>query len=136
MAYEQFDHTADIGIKATGETLEETFGEAAKGLFSVITDIDKVESVGEYRIEMSAHDHEELLVDFLSELIYLFEVESLLFSEFDVSITSNDEKKLAVTARGEEIDDERHELLQAVKAVSYHDIKVDQEGEIRVIFDV
>ncbi len=136
MAYEQFEHTADIGVKATGDSLEEAFAEVGKGMFNVMTDIDNVEPLGEYRIELKAHDYEELVVDFLSELIYLFEVESLLFSDFDVTITSNDEKELVVKARGEKIDSEKHELLTAVKAVSYHDIKVDLDGEIRVIFDV
>ena len=136
MAYEQFEHTADIGVRANGKDLEEAFAEAAKGLFSVMTNIEKVDSVGEYHIEMSARDHEELLVDFLSELVYLFEVESLLFSEFEVDIKSNDEKTLLVKARGERIDHDKHELKKAVKAVSYHDIKVDPKGEIQVIFDV
>ncbi len=136
MAYEQFEHTADIGVRANGKDLEEAFAEAAKGLFSVMTDIEKVDSVGEYHIEMSARDHEELLVDFLSELVYLFEVESLLFSEFEVDIKSNDEKTLLVKARGERIDHDKHELKKAVKAVSYHDIKVDPKGEIQVILDV
>ncbi|MGM0510915.1 MAG: archease, partial [Thermoplasmatota archaeon] len=85
MTYEQIEHTADVGIHAVGENLEEAFEEAARGLFSIMTDIDKVEKVGEYKVQVKADDWEALLVDFLSELVYLFEVKSVLFSDFDIS---------------------------------------------------
>ncbi len=136
MAYEQFEHTADVGIRATGDGLEEAFAEAARGMFSIITDIGEVSPVGELRIELSAEDPESLLVEFLSELIYLFEVRSMLFSRFDVKMEHRDGIRMTVIAMGEVIDREKHVLKGAVKAVSYHDIMVDRSGEIRVIFDV
>ncbi len=136
MAFEQFEHTADVGIKATGENLEEVFAETARGMFSIMTDIEQVSPIGEYKIELSADDLESLLVEFLSELIYLFEVKSVLFSQFEVDLKLNDAVDLIVTAKGEEINSEKHELYGAVKAVSYHDLLVDPQGEIRVIFDV
>ena len=137
MTYEQIEHTADVGIHATGDDLEEAFEEAARGLFSIITDIDKVEKVGEYKVQVKADDWEALLVDFLSELVYLFEVKSVLFSDFKISLSEEDgEKVLVCEAFGETMDLDKHEMDTAVKAVSYHEIEVDVKGEVRVIFDV
>lgn len=136
MGFEQLEHTADVALRAWGEDLEEAFAEIARGMFSVITDLDKVEPTGEYRLELKADDLESLLVDFLSELVYLFEVESILFCEFDVTLKRDDEQGMTVMARGEKMDVGKHELHGAVKAVSYHEIEVDPEGIVKVIFDV
>ena len=72
--YELIDHTADVGIKAYGKTLSEAFENAAKGMFDIITDSSEIESIGQYNIELEAPDLEQLLVDWLSELLYLFEI--------------------------------------------------------------
>ena len=70
--YTLIDHTADIGIKAYGKSLSEAFENAAKGMFDIITDNSDIDSVGQYDIELSADDLEQLLVDFLSDLLYFF----------------------------------------------------------------
>ncbi|MFW6040370.1 MAG: archease [Thermoplasmatota archaeon] len=136
MSYEYIEHTADIGVKARGDDLEEAFRETAKGMFSIITEIEKVEQIGEYRIELKENNWEDLLISFLSELIYIHEVEDLLFCDFEVKLRENDEKEMITLAKGEKIDLNKHNLETAVKGVSYHDISVDPDGEIKVIFDV
>jgi len=108
-------------------------------MFSVITDISKVERVKEYDIEIEKDDIEGLLVNFLSELIYLHEVKSVLFSDFDVEIEENektDSKKLTATAFGEDIDLEKHDMETAVKAVSYHELSIDPKGNIKILLDI
>ncbi len=136
MPYEQFEHTADIGLEAWGDGLEDVFCEIAKGMFDVITDIDKVEGRKEHVITVKSDSIETLLVDFLSEFVFLFEVEDMLFSEFDVSIQEGDEFVLKAVCRGEKLDLDKHPLGNAIKAVSYHEIMVDPEGRVKVIFDV
>ena len=136
MPYEQFEHTADVGIRTWGDDIEEAFSEAAKGLYSIMTDLDKVDYKIEEEIEINEDNLETLLVKFLSELIYLFEVKSYLFCDFDVNIKENEEIELKVIAKGEEMDLDKHEMDTAVKGVSYHDIKVDPSGEIKVLFNV
>ena len=69
--YELIDHTADIGLKAYGKTLSEAYENAAKGMFDIITDSSEIESVGQYDIRLEAPDLGQLLVDFLSELLFL-----------------------------------------------------------------
>ena len=136
MPYEQFEHTADVGIRAWGDDIEEAFSEAGRGLYSIMTNLEKVDSSLEEEVEINEDNLETLLVKFLSELIYLFEVKSYLFCDFDVNIKENEEIELKVIAKGEEMDLDKHEMDTAVKGVSYHDIKVDPSGEIKVLFDV
>jgi SHS2 domain-containing protein len=132
--FEELDHTADVGIRAYGGTLDELFVNAAVGMFSLITDLETVKAVGEYAVKVSSRDPESLLVDFLSELLFVHETQKLLFSEFDAKVAD-----LAVDARarGERIDRARHPLHMNVKAVTYHGIRVDPAGGVaQVIFDI
>ena len=69
--YELIDHTADIAIKAYGKSLSEAFENAAKAMFDIITDSSEIESVGQYDVELEAPDLEQLLVDWLSELLFI-----------------------------------------------------------------
>ncbi len=136
MTYDIIEHTADIGIHATGEDLSEAFQEAAKGMSSIMTDIERVNKTEIFKIELESKEWDELLVDFLSELIYLHEVEDVLFSDFDVNLNSNEIKKLHATVKGEKIDMDKHKFFTEIKAVSYHAILADPVGEVKVIFDV
>jgi len=84
--FKLLDHTADIGIKAYGETLEKLFGNAASGMFSIITDLDKVKSSRNFYIQVKGEDEENLLIKWLNELLYLFDTEYCLFNRFDIKI--------------------------------------------------
>lgn len=134
MRYEELDHTADAGIRAYGATLEELFENAAAGLFSLITDLEKVRAVGEVKVRVQADDLGSLMVNWLSELLFLHETQRLLLCEFDVAL---DGLTLDAHARGERIDKRRHTLNLVVKAVTYHGLKVDPtKGVAEVIFDI
>jgi len=86
--YELIEHTADVGVKAYGKTLSEAFENAAKAMFDIITDTSEVESTGQYNIELKASDLEQLLVDFLSELLYLHSANNLVLV-FKLDIDEN-----------------------------------------------
>jgi len=102
-----------------------------------MTDISKLEKKEEHHIEIEEDNWESLLVQFLSELIYLHEVKNFLFSDFGVKLEEEGEmKKITAIAVGEEIDLEKHEMDTAVKAVSYHDLTIDPEGDIKIILDI
>ncbi len=136
MPYEQFDHTADVGVKAWGEGLEEAVREIARGMFDVITDIDTVDAVEEKVVEVESDSLEMLVVDFLSELVFVFEVEGMVFSDFEIEIHEDDSYRLKARCFGEKMDLQKHPQGSAIKAVSYHEIEVDREGKVRIIFDV
>jgi SHS2 domain-containing protein len=135
--FEFINHTADIGIIAHGTDLKQVFANAARGLFSIITNLDAIAEKEQHNIEITAPDREALLVNWLNELIYLFEAKEMLFNRFD--ITSLTETKLGATGYGEKIDLTKHELKTQVKAATYHMLKIepDKDGwKARVIFDI
>ena len=134
MRYEEIDHTADVGIRAYGQTVDELFANAAEGMFSLIADLTKVKPVGEVEVRLEAEDLSTLLLRWLSELLYLHETQRLVFSSFEVHVVGT---TLDGRARGEAIDKARHELKLAIKAVTRHGLTVDpKKGIAEVIFDI
>ena len=135
--FEIIEHTADIGIKAYGKNLAECFENAAKGMFAIITDNSKIDSIGEYRIELKSNTLEELLVDWLSELLFLNSAYNLVFGEFKVNLDEED-AKLSADVFGEEYKREKHGYGVEIKAVTYHmlEIKKGSPCEVQVLFDI
>jgi SHS2 domain-containing protein len=82
--FEVIEHTADVGIAAYGSDLREAFANAAYALFSLMVDLKQVGDTLCREVEITAENQEDLLVSWLNELIYLFEVESILFKRFSV----------------------------------------------------
>jgi SHS2 domain-containing protein len=133
-AYELIEHTADVAVKAYGGDLSEMFANVALGMFNVMTDTSAVKTVGEYKVEVESADLEGLLVDWLSELLYLFDTQEVFLREFDVSIDGN---KLTASVRGENLDRERHPLKSDVKAATYHMLEInEEEGYVVVLLDI
>lgn len=125
--YETFEHTADLGLRVKAADLPTLFAEAARGLMSVIVaNLDEVKPVREMTLEVAGDALDELLFDWLSEVLYAFESEHLLLSEFAVELTG---VGLKATARGEPLDVGRHQLEHEVKAITYHGLKVEQTAE-------
>ena len=135
--YELIDHTADIGVKAFGKNLSEAFAHAAKAMFDIITDSSIIESKGEYQIELSADDLEQLLVDFLDELLFLQGVKNLVFGGFNVWVDEK-ESSLRATVSGEEFDTNKHKVGVEIKAVTYHMLEVQLGNPcfVKVLFDI
>jgi len=133
--YDLIDHTADIGVKAYGSSVAEAFSQVAKAMFDLITDDSIIDDVGEYTIELDAPDREQLLVDWLSELIYLHDVDGVVFGRFEVSIQGN---QLKAKAYGESFDKAKHKIGMEIKAVTYHMLAVEEKPEIfvQVLFDI
>jgi len=135
--YELIDHTADVGLKAYGKTLSEAFENAAKGMFDIITDISEIESIGQYDIELEASDLEQLLVDWLSDLLYLNTARNLVFGFFKVDL---DEKNNKLNAKifGEKFDLSKHKIGSEIKAVTYHilEVKNKKPYHVQVLFDI
>ena len=135
--YETLEHTADTGLIVYGETLASLFENAGEGFFDLITDLEKVRPRVERRIELEGEPLERLMVDWLGELLFLHDVELLLFKTF--SVESVGKTGLRAVARGERFDEKTHVIKTAVKAVTHHQIRVEQERKgwsARVIFDL
>ena len=135
--YRLFDHTADLGMEFFGGSREELFVSAGAGIFDVIADINRIKTEKTFQINVEGLDLEDLLVNWLRELLYLHQVKRMLLSEFH--ITEMDAVHLKGEVRGEPIDVKRHEIKKEVKAATYHNIEViENKGRwtARVIFDV
>ena len=135
--YELIEHTADVGIKAYGKNISESFENAAKGMFDIITDKSEIETVGEYEIHLEAQDLEQLLVDWLSELLFLNSAKNLVFSFFKVEL---DEKSNSLSAHvfGEKYDISKHKIGTEIKAVTYHILEVRNKRpyHVQILFDI
>ena len=135
--YELIDHTADVGLKAYGKTLSEAFENAAKGMFDIITDNSEIESIGQYDIELEAPNLEQLLIDWLSELLYLNSSRNQVFGFFKVDL---DEKNNKLTAKifGEKFSLSKHKIGAEIKAVTYHilEVKKKKPYHVQVLFDI
>ena len=137
--YQIIDHTGEIGVLAHGTTLAQAFGEAATGMFSFMVDLESVDLREARQVELEATDVGALLVAWLNELIYIFDVEGLVFREFQVEETVG--PRLKAVCRGERLDPQRHKFSIGPKAATYHMLEVVQEAgsggrRARVILDI
>lgn len=135
--YEIFDHTADMGVRVFGRSVEEVFVNAAYALFDQWTDLRKVRKQISQEISVQGSDREDLLIRWLGELLFLGESRGFLFKEF--TIRRLDSTSLKAVARGEIFDPSRHRFKTEIKAVTYHQAELkerDGRWEGRVIFDV
>ncbi len=133
--YEIFEHTADVGIIAYGKNLTEAFENAGTGMFSVITDVEKVETIGEYRVVIEASDLEQLLVDWLSELLYIHTVNHVMFTNFKVDIEEIEGKwRLKGNAFGENYDEKKHPYHTEIKAITHHLLEIKKNDVYRIQF--
>jgi SHS2 domain-containing protein len=135
--FDVVEHTADTGIVAYGADMREAFANAAYGMFSLMADLEQVREETSRYIEAEAGDRESLVVSWLNELLYMFDVERVVFKRFDILELTN--TRLRADAYGEKVDASRHELRSGVKAATYHMLKVSEDRgrcRIRVIFDV
>jgi SHS2 domain-containing protein len=132
---------ADVAFEAEGKTIADLFSSAASALTNtMVKDVNGVEQMVVKNIQREADDPEMLLYGFLQELVFYKDAELLLFSRYDLDIREDKGKWfLKATIHGEELDQEKHQLLADVKAVSLHNFKVrktSQGWRAEVILDV
>jgi len=135
--YKLLDHTADFGIEVTGDDQRTLFANAALAMFDVITNTNALIGEGELQLHVVGSDRCDLMVNWLRELLYVWNGKKLLIKE--VEIFSFFEKKLSASVTYDEFDPEIHEIKNEIKAVTYHQIAVEQVEErwnAKIIFDV
>lgn len=135
-AFTILDHPSDLGIEATGATLADAFASAAAGMMSVIVDPSTVNAVEQRPVHVSASDIGQLLVRWLSEVLYLYDGGRFIACRFDV-------RQLTATAldaviHGEMLDLARHRTRLDVKAVTYHQLLIEETtgARVRVYLDI
>jgi SHS2 domain-containing protein len=134
MRYELLEHTADVMVKAHGATMEECFENAAYALADQMVHAELIVERTQYEFSVDGFDMESLLLNFLSEFLFIQDTERLVFGRFEVHIV---DLTLHCTAWGEKIDPERHQAKGEVKAITYHMMRIDhEEPSVTVLFDI
>jgi len=137
--YEFFEHTADVGVVVRGGTLPRLFENASRALFDLVCDRRAVRPRRSVRVAVQGSSLEDLLVRWLSELLYLLDTEDMLFASFTLARVDRTLFRARGRARGERIDRSRHRLKREIKAVTYHQIQLVRgrsAWRVRLVFDV
>jgi SHS2 domain-containing protein len=130
MTYRLLEHTADMGLEAQGGSLEQLFSEAAQALREVLFGQAGGRIEQTIHLRVTGQDVGELLVNWLNEILYIFEVRGFYPVSFLVETITD--HSVCGLARGEPFDLERHPVERVVKAVTYHQLLVEQvEGQWR-----
>jgi SHS2 domain-containing protein len=135
--YRILEHPADVGIEATGASLKEAFENSAKGLLSLIISSESVDAQEERFIKIKSLDLPNLLVKWLSEILFLYDGENFIVGELEIESISP--TGLEAIVRGEAVDEVRHPMNMDVKAVTYHQLKIQETKDgclIRVFLDI
>jgi SHS2 domain-containing protein len=139
--YEEIEHPSDLGLRFRGDSLEGLFANAGVGMFSLITQINRVKPTKDIDIRLSSDSssYEDLLILWLEKLLYYFEVENMVFSR--IKIIKVKSSGISAVLYGEKLDIKRHKILNLIKAPTYHMLSIFKDPskgiwEGTIIFDV
>jgi SHS2 domain-containing protein len=121
------EHTADIGFEAFGASREEVFRNSGRALMSLIIDLESVMPKERVPCAARAREPQSLLVNWLSEILYLQDTEGWLFSNFEVDGLQDD--SLSAFGCGERIERSRHHIKLLVKAITYHQLVLEKRRD-------
>ena len=136
-SFELFDHTADMGIRARAATLPGLLAPAGEGLYAVIGELVAAAESKPLVFNLTANDSAELLRDYLSELLTLFDRDALRFTALEVHVFS--ERCLSLTVHTAHLDKQRSSFRREVKAITYHQLAIRPVAggyEATVIVDI
>jgi len=134
--FEQVDISGDVGLKVWGQDLEELFKNAARGMSELITDVSAVPESEQREVHVIAENNEDLLVQWLNELVFLFDTYNYVCKNYSVSIIN---KQLKAEISGGTFDPTTSESRLLIKAATYHDLSLSRTNthwEATVIFDI
>jgi SHS2 domain-containing protein len=135
MSYEELDHTADIRLRVKSPSPDSLFEETALAMMQIVYGELRPGKI-ERTIGLESGNTENLLLDFLSEVLFISEVEYLVFSSVTVHISGN---SLRAQLTGEPFDPERHRGGTEIKGISYSGLSIVKEDEgyvLDILFDV
>jgi len=131
------DHTADLGIRLTGPTLEDLFRNAGLSLMEIMLDKRPAAKTSPHHLSVSGDDLPDLMVRWLGEILYLLEGENKV--AMDIEINAISETQLDATLHTVPFDPRIHQMVTEIKAATYHQIEVAPTGngwQATVIFDL
>jgi len=124
--YRFLEHTTDAEIEASGKTIDGAFENAGRAVEDLMVDIESVKPREKKEIRVEARDLESLLYQWIESLIAFQDTDGLLFSQFTCHISRNsgNSYNLLGELMGEKFDPKRHEEKTAIKAPTFHDMKI------------
>ena len=130
-------HHSELAVKVFGSSQLELFQNAGWALFDVTTDIEKIETKDCVPLEVEGTDQDDLLVNWVRELLYLYQGSGYLLKEFRISELGD--KLVKAEACGEKIDPDRHEIKKEIMAIAYDKSRMAKTGDqwtAQLIFEV
>jgi len=128
---------SELAVKVTGGSQADLFANSAFALFDVMLDLDKVEIKERLPLEVEGADRDDLMVNWMRELLYLYQGSGYLLKEFVIREVKDTSVKAEVC--GEKVDPDRHEIKQEIAAVAYHQSRMTKTGNqwtAQLIFEV
>ncbi|MFX1298156.1 MAG: archease [Promethearchaeota archaeon] len=122
------EHTSDVYIEASGDTLENAFIHAANALFETMTDLKSIEPKESHQIKIKSEDLNALLFDWINQFLYFFDVNEFVFSKFEIEIKKvGSGYELWGTCWGERFDPQKHPARTEIKAPTYSLMEIIQD---------
>ena len=136
-SYEYLDHTADMSIVGHGADMEEALTSLAFGMFNSMIDIESIIPRDKIEVTVDAVDPESLVVDWLNELLFHYEVDGFIPKKLDLAV-SDTGTHLEAKCIGETSDPNQRQILTVVKAATYHNLKLTHNDgwHIEVTLDI
>ena len=131
-------HQSELAVKVVGDSQADLFANSAYTLFDVlVADLDKVDCKEHIPLEVEGTDRDDLMVNWMRELLYLYQGSGYLLKDFQIREVKDTIVKAEVA--GEKIDPDRHEIKQEIAAIAFHKSRMDKTGNqwtAQVIFEV
>jgi SHS2 domain-containing protein len=119
---------SELAVRVTGDSQADLFAHSALALFDVmVADVDKIESKERLPLEVEGSDRDDLMVNWVRELLYLYQGSGYLLKEFVIHEVKDTVVKADVA--GEKIDPDRHEIQQEIAAVAFHKSRMEKTGD-------
>ena len=140
--FEEIEHTADWALRVRGQTLAELFAAAARGMFSLLTDLSRVTAERHIELDLRSVDTETLLVDWLNELLYQAESKRVVFSTFEIVLLERPEttpSERPARLRAIVTGGPAPELDKTIKAATFSGLAIRRDGTgfvSELVFDV
>lgn len=128
---------SELAVRVSGNSQADLFANSAFALFDVMTDIDKVDIKDRIPLEVEGVERDDLMVNWMRELLYLYQGSGYLLKEFYIREAKDTLVKAEVC--GEKIDPDRHEIKKEILGVAYHQSRMQKTGDqwtAQLIFEI
>jgi SHS2 domain-containing protein len=124
--YKTFNRSSELAVKISGASQAELFSNSGFALFDIMTQIDKVGDNDHLTLEVEGTDRDDLMVNWMRELLYLYQASSFLLKE--VVVQEVKDTYIRGEVRGEKFDPDRHEIQREIRAVSPQQGRMEKTG--------